>query len=213
MKILFVHANFPGQYRYLAVRLAQDPTNTVVAIMDERNDVAGREQFGIQVHKYKLAKVVAKAIHPYVAEFDDGVRRGQQVARICVGLRQKGFIPEVICVHPGWGSALYLKDVYPESRVLTYCESYNPAKKPDFDFDPEYPGSLDTLLHGRTWNAINLLSLDSCDWGLSPRPDGNGECIPPHIRRRSASFLTDSILTESSPIRRHGWSWQAEHSP
>jgi len=129
MKILFVHANFPGQYRYLAVRLAQDPTNTVVAIMDERNDVAGREQFGIQVHKYKLAKVVAKAIHPYVAEFDDGVRRGQQVARICVGLRQKGFIPEVICVHPGWGSALYLKDVYPESRVLTYCESYNPAPR------------------------------------------------------------------------------------
>ena len=168
MKILFVHSNFPAQYRYLAVRLAQDPMNTVVAIMDERNDVAGREQFGIQLHKYKVPKGPVKVIHPYLAEFEDGVRRGQQVVRICNGLRQKGFVPDVICAHPGWGNALYLKDVFPESRILLYCESYNPAKKPDFNFDPEYPGSLEDLLHGRTWNAINLLSMESCDWGLSP---------------------------------------------
>ncbi|WP_366143360.1 hypothetical protein [Azospirillum sp.] len=37
-------------------------------------------------------------------------------------LRQRGFLPDVICAHPGWGEALFLKDVFPGS-IQDACEN------------------------------------------------------------------------------------------
>ena len=37
MRLLFVHQNFPGQYRHLAAHYAAQPGNEVVAVGDKSN--------------------------------------------------------------------------------------------------------------------------------------------------------------------------------
>ncbi|TCV82366.1 glycosyltransferase [Sulfurirhabdus autotrophica] len=79
-----------------------------------------------------------------------------------------GFVPDIIIAHPGWGEALYVKDIYPDTPLLSHFEFYYHAEGADANFDPEYPLSLDGRTRIRTRNALHLLNLETCDAGVSP---------------------------------------------
>jgi glycosyltransferase involved in cell wall biosynthesis len=83
-------------------------------------------------------------------------------------LRRRGFRPDVIFAHIGWGEALFLKDVFPAARVLLYCEFFYRARGGDMGFDPEFPPSEEKLLRLRVMNAPLLMSLDAADRGMAP---------------------------------------------
>lgn len=165
MNILFVHQNFPGQYLHLAPALAGDSRNQVVALSTR----AGVSLPGVRILAYRIARQPSPNIHPWLAEQEVKVLRGEAVARAALELRCQGFNPDVICVHPGWGEALFLKDVWPESRMLGFCEFYYKAGG-DVGFDPEFSGppSEEDLFRLRLKNAHNLISLDAADLGVSP---------------------------------------------
>ena len=66
--------------------------------------------------------------------------RGEAAAEAAIALRHQGFLPDVICAHPGWGEALFLKDVFPEAAMLGFLEFYYRSDGADFAFDPEFQG-------------------------------------------------------------------------
>jgi hypothetical protein len=66
------------------------------------------------------------------------------VVRLALALRAQGFVPDVICAHPGWGEALFLKDAFPSARLLLYLEFFYRGSGSDMGFDPEFPASLMT---------------------------------------------------------------------
>ena len=123
MKLLFVHQNFPGQYKHLAGQYAADAANTVVALREARPDRPLNSK-RIRLLEYEQPKGASTSTHHYLRETEACVRRGQMVVRSLVPLRQEGFRPDVICVHPAWGEGLFLKDVFPEARVLSFWEFY-----------------------------------------------------------------------------------------
>ena len=81
--------------------------------------------------------------------------------------KRKGFVPDVVIGHAGWGETLYAKDVFPDAKLINYFEFFYHATGADTDFDPEYPNTIDDVLRIRTKNSINLLALESCDAGIS----------------------------------------------
>lgn len=166
MNILFVHQNFPGQYLHLAPALAADRDNQVVALCTR----TGVSLPGVRILTYQIARQPTPNIHPWLAEQEVKVIRGEAVARAALQLRGQGFSPDVICVHPGWGEALFLKDVWPDSKMLGFCEFYYQARGGDVGFDPEFSGppSDEDLFRLRLKNAHNLISLDAADLGVSP---------------------------------------------
>jgi glycosyltransferase involved in cell wall biosynthesis len=168
MNILFVHQNFPGQYKHLAPALAEDTRNTVVAFCDQKNLHRAKTHENVTVVAYKTPNGSSKQTHHYIRSFEAHVRRGQAVARAGLRMREKGFVPDVVCVHPGWGEGLYLRDVWPEAKLLHFCEFYYNAKGSDIGFDPEFPSSVDDSFRIRTKNATQLLSLQTADWCVSP---------------------------------------------
>jgi hypothetical protein len=168
LKILFIHQNFPGQFRYLAPALAKDPANTVVAIADGRNQSADRVFHGIRLETYSLDGEAAQGIHPSLQGLHQATRRGQEAARACIRLRNSGFYPDLIIGHGAWGDNLFIKDVFPNSKLVNYCEYFFNPQGREHNFDPEYPSTLDVHLKGRTANITMLSSLDSCDYGISP---------------------------------------------
>ena len=83
-------------------------------------------------------------------------------------LKQKGFMPDVVIGHAGWGETLYVKDVFLNAKLVNYYEFFYRATGADTDFDPEFPNTLDDVLRIRTKNSINLLALQASDAGISP---------------------------------------------
>jgi glycosyltransferase involved in cell wall biosynthesis len=90
------------------------------------------------------------------------------VARGAEALRRQGFRPDVVFTHLGWGEGLFLKDIFPEAKVLLYCEFFYRRQGGDVGFDPEFPATLESVLRLRVMNAPLLMSLDASDWGFAP---------------------------------------------
>ena len=64
--------------------------------------------------------------------------RGEACAKAALNLKSKGFNPDIICCHPGWGEGLFLADIWPSVPILCYQEFYYKAKSADFDFELEF---------------------------------------------------------------------------
>lgn len=154
----------PGQFKHLAPLLAKDPKNRVV-FLTARKDV---EMPGIARVVYEVPKEAAKETHQYLRRLENAVRYGQQVVRALQALANKGFVPDLVIAHPGWGEALYIKDVFPKTRLINFCEFYYHGRGLDVGFDPEDEATLDSICRARTRNAHLLSSLESCDAGVSP---------------------------------------------
>lgn len=165
MKILFVHQNFPGQFKHLAARLGQSPSDEVVALtMNHFNHMDG-----VEVMHYRPGRGTTKGIHPWVSETETKVIRAEAALRQAISLRDRGFYPDLIMAHPGWGESLFLKEVWPEAKLLMYCEFYYRTEGADTGFDPEFPNTdTNELCRVRMKNVNNLLHFEVADAGLSP---------------------------------------------
>lgn len=171
MKILFVHQNFPGQYKYLAPALAQRG-HDVFALADascieNKPDIPGIKRLG-----YAFPKPGSEQTHPYIRYFEGQIRRGQKVARALIKLKQNNILPDIILGHPGWGEILYVKDILPNVPLIGLFEFYYHSQGHDVGFDPEFSlgenMQYDQLSIVRTKNVNNLLALEAVDLGICP---------------------------------------------
>lgn len=192
MNILFVHRNFPGQYKHLVPALAADPANTVVAIGEKQNLGRLRHPRVIEVG-YETPRAASPQTHHYLYNLENGVRRGQAVVRASLGLRKRGFVPDLVCCNVGWGEGLFLKDVWPEARHLFLFEFFYSAYGRDVNFDPEFPSSFDDRLRLRIKNSVHLLSLEAADWSVTPTRWQHAT-FPPEYQARM-SVIHDGIDT------------------
>ena len=163
MRFLFVHQNFPGQYRHLAGHYAR-LGHEVVGIGESANLSRTYRVPGVRLLGYDSLPPVSGPEAPVMR----AIQRGRRVAAGCAQLRRAGFVPDVVFAHIGWGEALFLKDVFPEARILLYCEFFYRSCGGDLGFDPEFPASPEKRLHLRVMNAPLLMALDACDYGMAP---------------------------------------------
>ncbi|MEO1147950.1 MAG: glycosyltransferase [Cyanobacteria bacterium J06638_22] len=192
MKILFLHNNFPAQYRELARTLAADPNNTVVYGTKHTDDSV--QLAGVKKVNYMPARDPRPDIHHYVRSYENSVLNGQAVYRLAEKLRGAGFVPDVVCSHAGWGNGIFVKDAFPETKLLSYFEWFGHATGTDADFDPAYPLDIDDYLRIRAGNATLLVDLYSCDRGLSPTQWQQSQ-LPPEFHPK-VSVLHDGVDTD-----------------
>ena len=171
MKVLFVHQNFPGQFKFLAPALAAKGHDVLAMTLQKVPLAKSHEQVwrGVRLCPYSIERSTSPAIHPWASDFETKVIRGEACFRAALGLKAQGFVPDLIIAHPGWGESLFLKDVWPDARLGIYCEFYYGFRGADVGFDPEFethdPGEACRL---RLKNVNNLLHLNTADAGLSP---------------------------------------------
>lgn len=167
MNILFIHQNFPGQFKFLAPALAADPGHTVAAMTMQK--VTATEWQGVKLVPYAASRGTTPNVHPWVSDFETKTIRGEACFRAALKLREQGFIPDVIIAHPGWGESLFLKDVWPKARLGIYGEFFYHPEGADVGFDPEFPASdPGEVCRLRLKNLNNLLHFEIADAGISP---------------------------------------------
>jgi glycosyltransferase involved in cell wall biosynthesis len=164
MRILFLHSNFPGQFRHLASALVRQGGHQIVfATQRKEGNMAG-----VTKVLYEPSRPVAPQTHHYVRSLESAVLQGQSVYRVCQQLKAEGFVPDVVYGHSGWGPMLFIKDVFPTTTLLGYFEWFYNAHGADCDFDPADPLTADDETRIRIKNAPILLDLTACDRGLCP---------------------------------------------
>lgn len=195
MKILFVHQNFPAQFRHLAPALARQG-HEVVALSMRPDAQEPRAWQGVRVVGYRNRRGTSTQIHPWAGELETKVIRAEACLRAAHGLDRQGFRPDAIVAHPGWGESLFLKDLWPQAWLGLYLEFFYQREGQDAGFDPEFPPvrPLETLARLRLKNAASLLHLDTMDAAISPT-QWQASTFPPALRDR-ISVVHDGIDTE-----------------
>ena len=164
MNWLFVGHEFPNQFVYVARALA-DAGHRVVAIVRSRpGRAAARRWNGVELVSYRPRS----RRHPFVIErMAEAVEAAEAVAGVADRLRADGFTPDLTVGHASWGEIMYLKDVWPEQPLLGYFEFFV-GFRPHADFDQEFPTLPEERLELRTASAVDLVSLEAADRGVSP---------------------------------------------
>jgi glycosyltransferase involved in cell wall biosynthesis len=178
MDVLFVHQNFPAQFRHIAAHLASDPRYRVFAIGSHQ----AQRLEGTTLSTYRVSEANVAATHPFARRFEVESRRAEQVLYAATELKRSGVAPAAIFFHPGWGENLPLRDVFPNAYIVSYCEFYYRASGADCGFDPEFPPlGVDGLVRMRAKNAATLLGLIDSDAGISPT-EWQRSVYPPELR-------------------------------
>ena len=164
MKLLFVHQNFPGQFPHLAPAM-QARGHEVLALTDQKN----QRSSPVQVVKYKTPDAVTCS-QPLAQSYAEHVERGLLAARGARALRDRhGYTPDVIFGHSGWGETLFLREIWPEAKLLVYAELMYRTRGQDVGFDPELIRDLDWSRFSTTArNAHLAMGILQCDAALAP---------------------------------------------
>jgi glycosyltransferase involved in cell wall biosynthesis len=162
VNILFVHQNYPGQYKHLLRWLAASGEHRIVFLTQRQNlpDAADH-----RIIRYEPAHRAGEDAYALSKDFETCAAAGLKVAHICRGLDREGFRPDIVIGHAGWGETLFLKEVWPDVPVLAYFEYFYSAVGGAVGFDPEYPISDQMPLIMAARNATQWVALGSCDAG------------------------------------------------
>lgn len=164
MNILFIHQNFPAQFKHLAPALAHSG-HQVLALSTR----TGPALAGVKQLVYPIRQASSEQIHNLAADFETKVIRAQACAEAMLQLKQQGFVPDLVIAHPGWGEALFVKEIFPATKTLFFLEFFYHAYGADTHFDSEFEQEnwfSDAKI--RVKNATNLLSLQQMDFAYTP---------------------------------------------
>jgi len=191
VRILFVHQNFPGQFPHLAPALmarGHDVTALTVSSNKRPSPVP-------VLHYTYPTPNFDRSISRYVGNFAERAERGAAVANAAEKLRAKGYVPDVVLGHFGWGETLYLKNVWPASKLAIYAEFFYHPRGLDADFDPELQRpNLTTNIVTTTLQAHLLLAMHTADAAIAPTR-WQAQTFPAHFQERIA-VIHDGIDTE-----------------
>ncbi len=169
-QILFIHQNFPGQYRYLAKHYSENPSWECFAV-GEKPCVKRQLHLipkNIKLLGYDMPEIENESTLGRTKGFSTHVYRSNALEKVLLRQKKQGLDPDVILAHPGWGEALYLKEIFPQAKLICFFEYFFSTTKNNINFDPEFPSTLNQQIHYRMVNTSALLALNTADVGVCP---------------------------------------------
>ncbi len=186
--ILLIHQNFPGQFKHLYPELAKRHTVIGLTINPYKPTAP------IQLVRYKPQRGTTQGVHPWVADLETKVIRGEAAWKVMQKLKDAGINPDLVLAHPGWGESLFVKEVWPQTKLAIYCEFYYHLHGADVNFDPEFstddPGQGPRM---RMKNVNMRLNMDIADAALAPT-QWQASVYPADFRQR-ITVIHDGVDT------------------
>ena len=192
MKILFIHQNFPAQFKHLAPSLVKAGHDVAALCM---RDLRAATWGGVKIHRYEVSRGNSKDTHPWLIDYESKIIRGEACMRAAMSLKDQGYVPDIVISHPGWGESLFIKEVWPSTCLKIYCEFFYSSTGFDVGFDPEFTSK--NLMDGARItlkNANTLLHFESASAALCPT-EWQASTFPAYCRNKM-SVIHDGIDTD-----------------
>src|SRR5687768_16526468 len=166
MHVLYVHQNFPAQFGHIAQHLVERLNWQCTFV----SQTPGGKVGGIEKVEYKLTGGATQANHFCSRTFENTVWHCDGVYQ---ALRARPDVkPDLIVGHSGFGSTLFLRELYPDVPTINLFEYYYRPHHPDSDIDFRrdlgWAGSDAIYQRARCRNAMILLDLQNCDAAYTP---------------------------------------------
>jgi glycosyltransferase involved in cell wall biosynthesis len=162
MHVLFVHQNFPAQFGHIARHLIRTLGWSCTFVSKTPPGVVD----GIRKVAYTTRGGARETTHYCSRTFENAVWHSHGVYEACKAAPDPR--PDLIVGHSGFGSTLFLPELYPRVPIVNYFEFYYHPHQSDMDFRPEFPPADLDYLRARARNAMLLLDLENCRRGYSP---------------------------------------------
>src|SRR5438105_3937408 len=155
MHVLFVHQTYPSQFGHVARYLAERHGYRCTFVSRTK---AGREG-PVECIQYKLTGGATEKTHFCSRTFENGVWHAHAVFE---ALKARPDVrPDLIVGHSGFGSTLFLPQLY-DCPIVGYYEYFYHPVNSDIDYRPEFPPQEIERLRARARNAMILLDLETC---------------------------------------------------
>ena len=162
MHVLFIHNNYPAQFRHVAPRLASDFgwRCTFTTRNAKAPDLPGVERI-----VYAVRGGAVPGAHVCTGSFQNDVWHSHGVYE---ALKQRPDVrPDLVVAHSGFGGSLFVPHLY-DAPVVNFFEYFRPVLGGCVGYRPEVPFHEVDILRCRTSNATILLDLNNCDRGWCP---------------------------------------------
>lgn len=186
MHILFVHQNFPAQFGHVARYLVRDHGHQCTFVSQ---NPAGMSD-GVRVIQYEPQGGATEKTHYCSRSFENAIAHCHGVFEAC--RRHPELQPDLIVGHSGFGSTLFLPELYP-CPIINYFEYYYHAHGSDLDFRPDYPPETLDVLRSYARNAMFLLDLETCRAGYAPTHWQRS--LFPAVHRDKVKVIFDGVDT------------------
>ncbi len=205
MRVLFVHQNFPGQFRHVAMALAKRPGTGIAAVTDEANT---QQPQGLAMARYRFQPALLPGLSSAATTLTNRFRRAEAAAAAMLDVKKRGFVPDVIVGHPGWGELMLAKEIFPASRMIAHAEYYYAAEGGDVGFDPEFPEVTDELrITLKAKNIPLLAAITDATCSVAPTA-WQASRFPPELARKIVTIhegiRTDLVKPDAAAVYEHG---------
>jgi len=190
VRILFLHPNFPGQFRHIAESLAAQGHD--VAFLCQTH--YGRKLAGVRRLCMK-GNLGHEALHQGGGK---QLQRAQMVAaqyrRAMAKLDQEHWQPEVVVSHSGWSCGLHVKELWPQCRQVSYLEWWFDPQSDLLHHDPHNSNlALGPLAAPSFWlrNQPLALELTCADAVVAPTQWQKAQL--PQVLQKRCEVIFDGV--------------------
>lgn len=167
MKLLFIHQDIPGQFEPLIQALIDEGGHELRGLGLHFKPHFVSRMPGLQLEYYPPVQLTAEAGEtPH--DTLQALATGRRVASRLAEWKAHGYEPDIIFCNIGFGESLYIREVFPETPLLGYCEYYFHTRNSNADFVSSSPLTLNDRCLIHTANLTPLLSLVGMDMGICP---------------------------------------------
>ena len=162
MNILFIHGNYPAQFRNIASDLGNQKIHDI-RFLTARKDPDKYPLPGIKVHQYKDVKKSPGSINSHTqAIANEQIQRGEIIQAEIIKLIKEGFKPRLIFFHGGNGLGLFLKQLLPNATIIGYFEWYFNKSCAKYILNREDVNTLNYIKARNISSESEILSCDAC---------------------------------------------------
>ena len=125
----------------------------------------------------------------------ESLQRAEAVAHICFLLEEKGWRPDRILAHSGWGETLGIKEVWPQVPQILWPELWMRPEHGGYGIDPLLPPSgLKQSVEQLGRNALTRIALDQASAWVMPTQH-QARSLPPTFQGSSLNVIHEGIDT------------------